>query len=169
MYIICIWVYTQCKSAATIYFHHTSVYAMYIPCIYLTYTYIYSSYNIYVLFSESSWHSSPTRAALSGLSGQLARRTRWGWFWFCVCWWVPASTNILFYYWMCLSDLACHNPGVQQHSIKFCRHASSLTERELTFTPSRQLSSSHSETDLYHGVMRARCYPFNMERHRFRG
>ena len=25
------------------------------------------------------------------------------------------------------------------------------------------------ESDLYRGVMRARCYPFNMERHRFRG
>ncbi len=25
------------------------------------------------------------------------------------------------------------------------------------------------ESDLYHGVMRARCYPFNMEHHRFRG
>jgi hypothetical protein len=25
------------------------------------------------------------------------------------------------------------------------------------------------ESDLYRGVMRARCYPFNMENHRFRG
>jgi hypothetical protein len=25
------------------------------------------------------------------------------------------------------------------------------------------------ESDLYRGVMRARCYPFNMKRHRFRG
>ena len=25
------------------------------------------------------------------------------------------------------------------------------------------------ESDLYRGVMRARCYPFNMDRHRFRG
>ncbi len=25
------------------------------------------------------------------------------------------------------------------------------------------------ESDLYRGVMRARCYPFNMEEHRFRG
>ena len=25
------------------------------------------------------------------------------------------------------------------------------------------------ESDLYRGVMRARCYPFNMERHQFRG
>jgi hypothetical protein len=25
------------------------------------------------------------------------------------------------------------------------------------------------ESDLYRGVMRARCYPFDMERHRFRG
>jgi hypothetical protein len=25
------------------------------------------------------------------------------------------------------------------------------------------------ESDLYSGVMRARCYPFNMEHHRFRG
>ena len=25
------------------------------------------------------------------------------------------------------------------------------------------------ESDLYCGVMRARCYPFNMDRHRFRG
>ena len=43
-----------------------------------------------------------------------------------------------------LSDLTQHNPGVQQHSIEFCRHASSLTGRETTSTPSRQLSSSQT-------------------------
>ncbi len=45
---------------------------------------------------------------------------------------------------MCHSDLTGHNPGVQRHSIEFCRHASSQTGRELTSTPSRQLSSSQT-------------------------
>ena len=44
--------------------------------------------------------------------------------------------------WTCLPDLTRHNPGVQRHSIEFCRHASSLTGRETTLTPFRQLSSS---------------------------
>jgi hypothetical protein len=35
---------------------------------------------------------------------------------------------------MCHPDLTRHYPGVQQHSIKFCRHAGT----ESTFTPSRQ-------------------------------
>ncbi len=32
-----------------------------------------------------------------------------------------------------------------------------------------KFQSVEFESDLYRGVMRARCYPFNMERHRFRG
>ena len=39
--VICTWVYTQCKSAATIYFHHTSVYSMYIPCTWHTLVYTF--------------------------------------------------------------------------------------------------------------------------------
>ena len=56
--------------------------------------------------------------------------------------WLSGLQTTMLKNWMCLSDLTCHNPGVQQHSIEFCRHASSLTERELRFTPSRQLSLS---------------------------
>jgi hypothetical protein len=39
---------------------------------------------------------------------------------------------------MCHPDLTRHDPGVQQHSIEICRHTSSLTGTESTFTPSRQ-------------------------------
>ena len=56
--------------------------------------------------------------------------------------WLSGSPTTMLKSWMCRSDLTRHNPGVQRHSIKFCRHASSLMGRETTFTPSRQLSSS---------------------------
>ncbi len=39
---------------------------------------------------------------------------------------------------MCHPDLTRYDPGIQQHSIQFCRHASSLTGTESIFTPSRQ-------------------------------
>jgi hypothetical protein len=62
---------------------------------------------------------------------------------------------------MCHPDLTSHDPGVQQHSIKFCRHALSLTGTESTFT----FWTVELESDLYHGVMLALCYTFNMEHH----
>ena len=75
--------------------------------------------------------------------------------------WLSGLQTTMLKNWMCLSDLTCHNPGVQRHWIEFCRHASSVTERELTFTPSRQLSLSQ----ICIAVMRTCCYKFNMEHH----
>ncbi len=67
------------------------------------------------------------------------------------------------------TDLTSHDPGVQQHSIKFCRHASSLTGTESTFTFQSEFQTAELESDLYHGVMLALCYAFNMEHHWFLG
>ena len=96
IYIICIWVCTQCKTAATIYFHQTSVYAMYIPCIYLTYTVRYTVVSVFhanwvcaILLCWPSW----TRKIC-----------------ICVCRWVSAPTNILFNSNVYVVDILCiHN------------------------------------------------------------
>ena len=58
--------------------------------------------------------------------------------------WLSGLQTTMLKSWMCLSDLTLHNPGVQRHSIQLCRNASSLTGRETTSTPSRQLSSSQT-------------------------
>ncbi len=52
--------------------------------------------------------------------------------------WLSGLQTTMLWSLMCHPDLTRHDPGVQQHSIEFCRHASSLTGTDSTFTPSRQ-------------------------------
>ncbi len=49
MYITCIYIHTKYKSAARMCFHVSSVYTMYILCIYQTYTCICNQYSMYLL------------------------------------------------------------------------------------------------------------------------
>ena len=108
------------KSAATMYFHHTSVYTMYIPCIYhvytmyipciyLIYTCIYNWYSMYILFSGFRGTYRPPALPSDGLEDNvpdvhwMCAILLWGpWrtgnICICVCRWGSASTNILFNY-----------------------------------------------------------------------
>jgi hypothetical protein len=79
--------------------------------------------------------------------------------------WLSGLQTTLLRTWMCHPDLTRPNPGVQQHSIEFCRPALCLTRRINIHT----FQTVEFESDLYRGVMRARCYPFDMDHHRFRG
>ena len=106
------------------------VYTWYIPCIYHVYSCIYSLYTCWYsmnhLFFRISRLPSTKHASLSWHIWQRARSTRWGWFWY------PQYT------------ISVGNIGVQWHTIEFCRHASYLTGRDTTSTPSRLLSSSQT-------------------------
>ena len=61
------------------------------------------------------------------------------------------------------------NPARQHPPIEFVYRSSHPMLQFLPQKLAEWIANNYAKSDLYCGVMCARCFPFNMERHRFRG
>ncbi len=80
--------------------------------------------------------------------------------------WLSGLQITMLLSWMCLQDLTRRDPGVRPHSNRILQTCIVPDSRGINI---HTFQSVEFESDLYRGVMSTRCYPFNMEHHRFWG
>ena len=137
------------------------VYTMYIPCIYQYIPCIYMLILLEPLVFRASWHSSPKRAALSWHSRVFRR--------------LADRLQAVVAEWIANNYAEELNAPLRPDPTQPWSTATLNRILQTCLVSDRKGNNIHTfqtvefESDLYRGVMRARCYPFNMERHQFRG